>query len=105
MIPGSALIILTERNIQYRQIYLDGRPLPPDPNPAWNGYSTAKWDNDTLVVQTAGFKDGLWLDANGNPLTDQAKMTERIRRPNFGTLQIEITIDDPKATTSRGRSR
>ena len=98
MVPGE-MIILTERNMQYRQIYMDGRSLPADPNPTWNGYSTAKWDGDTLVVETIGFKDGLWLDANGSPLTEAGKMTERIRRPNFGTLQIEITIDDPKAYT------
>ena len=91
------MIILTERNIEYRQIFLDGRPLPADPNPTWNGYSTAKWDGDTLVVETIGFRDDLWLDAAGNPLTEMAKMTERIRRPNYGNLEIEITIDDPKA--------
>lgn len=96
----SSLVILTERNIQFRQIHLDGRPLPVDPNPTWNGYSTGKWDGDTLVVQTTGFRDDLWLDANGNPLTSAAKMTEKIRRPNFGTLEIEITIDDPKAYTA-----
>ena len=94
------MVILTERNMQYRQIFMDGRPLPNDPNPTWNGYSTAKWDGDTLVVDTIGFRDELWLDAFGNPLTDQAKMTERIRRPNFGTLEIEITINDPKAYTA-----
>jgi len=91
------LIILTERNMQYRQIHTDGRPLPVDPNPTWNGYSTGKWDGDTLVVQTIGFRDELWLDSNGNPLTEAGKTTERIRRPNFGTLEIEITIDDAKA--------
>lgn len=94
------VIVLTERNMQYRQIFTDGRPLPVDPNPTWNGYSTAKWDGDTLVVQTIGFRDDLWLDANGNPLTNTGKMTEKIRRPNFGTLQIEITIDDPKNYTA-----
>ena len=57
------VIILTERNMQYRQIFTDGRPLPDDPNPTWNGYSTARWEGDTLVVQTIGFKDDLWLDA------------------------------------------
>ena len=94
------LIILTERNMQYRQIHLDGRPLPADPNPTWNGYSTGKWDGDTLVVETIGFRDDLWLDANGNPLTNAGKMTEKIRRPNFGTLQVEITINDPKSYTA-----
>jgi len=94
------VIILTERNMQYRQIFTDGRPLPIDPNPTWNGYSTAKWDGDTLVVQTVGFKDDLWLDANGNPLTGAGKLTERIRRPNYGTLEVSMTIDDPKSYTA-----
>jgi hypothetical protein len=93
------LIILTERNIQYRQIFTDGRPLPVDPNPVWNGYSTAKWDGDTLVVQTIGFRDDLWLDAWGSPLTSAAKVTEKFRRPSFGKLEIEITVDDSKAYT------
>jgi hypothetical protein len=94
------LVILTERNMQYRQIFTDGRPLPEDPNPTWNGYSTGKWDGDTLVVETIGFKDGLWLDANGNPLSNTGKMTERIRRPNYGTLEVEVTIDDPAYYTA-----
>ena len=94
------VIILTERNMQYRQIFTDGRPLPVDPNPTWNGYSIAKWDDDTLVVQTIGFKDDLWLDASGNPLTGAGKLTERIRRPNYGTLEVSMTIDDPKSYTA-----
>ena len=94
------VVILTERNMQYRQIFTDGRPLPVDPNPTWNGYSTARWDDDTLVVQTVGFKDDLWLDASGNPLTGAAKLTERIRRPNYGTLEVSMTIDDSKSYTA-----
>lgn len=94
------VIILTERNMQYRQIFTDGRLLPVDPNPTWNGYSTAMWERDTLVVQTIGFKDDLWLDANGNPLTSTGKLTERIRRPSYGTLEVEMTIDDPKSYTA-----
>jgi hypothetical protein len=86
--------------MQYRQIFTDGRALPKDPNPTWNGNSTAHWEGDTLVVETTGFRDDLWLDASGNPLTDQGKMTERIRRPTFGNLEIEITINDPKAYTA-----
>jgi hypothetical protein len=93
------LVLLNEVNAMYRQIFIDGRPLPVDPNPSWNGYSTASWDGDTLVVRTNGFRDGLWLDMAGNPMTDAAKMTERISRPNFGTLQVRVTIDDPKAYT------
>jgi hypothetical protein len=98
-VPGRVLI-LTERNIQYRQIFTDGRPLPQDPNPVWNGYSIGHWEGDTLVVETNGFRDDLWLDAAGHPLTEKAITVERIRRPNYGTLEIEITIDDPKAYTA-----
>jgi hypothetical protein len=93
------LVLLNEVNATYRQIFIDGRPLPVDPNPSWNGYSTASWEGDTLVVQTNGFRDGLWLDMGGNPMTDAAKMTERFRRPNYGTLEVQITIDDRKAYT------
>jgi hypothetical protein len=94
-VPGR-LIVLTERNMQYRQIFMDGRALPADPNPTWNGYSTAKWDGDTLVVTTTGFRDDLWLDSAGNPLTNAGKLTERTSRPSFGTQRIDMTIDDPK---------
>jgi hypothetical protein len=96
--PG-LLVILLEYNSMYRQIFLDERPLPVDPNPAWNGYSTGKWEGDTLVVQSAGYRDGQWLDTAGDPFTDAAKVTERFRRSDFGHLQIEITVDDPKAYT------
>jgi hypothetical protein len=95
----SLLIILAERNATYRQIFTDGRPLPDDPNPSWNGYSSGKWEGDTLVVQTNGFRDDMWLDSSGSPLTSAAKVTERFRRPSFGKLEIEITVDDPKAYT------
>ena len=79
---------------------MDGRPLPTnDPQPWWYGYSIGKWDGDTLVVETTGFRDGGWLDVNGAPLTDAAKVTERFRRVNYGNLQIDITIEDPKAYT------
>jgi len=97
-VPG-LLVILNEANASYRQIFTDGRPLPSDPNPSWNGYSSGKWEGDTLVVRSNGFRDGLWLDTTGNPLTEAAQITERFRRPNFGNLEIEITVDDPKAYT------
>jgi hypothetical protein len=93
------LLLLYEVNAMYRQIFIDGRPLPEDPTPGWNGYSTAAWEGDTLVVHTAGFRDGLWIDTSGSPISDAARMTERIRRPNYGTLELEITIDDPKVYT------
>ena len=93
------LVVLYEVNAMYRQIFTDGRPLPEDPTPGWNGYSTARWQSDTLVVQTIGFRDNLWIDLHGSPMSDAAKMTERLRRPNFGTLELEITVDDPKVYT------
>lgn len=94
--PG-LLIVLSERNTTFRQIFLDGRALPVDPNPTWNGYSSGRWDGDTLVIQTNGLRDGLWLDRNGSPLTDAAKVTEKFRRINYGNMDIEVTIDDRKA--------
>lgn len=96
--PG-LLVILTEREVMYRQIFTDARPLPVDPQPSWNGYSSGKWDGDTLVIESNGFRDGLWLDASGSPLTEDGKITERIRRVNFGKLEIGITVNDPKAYT------
>src|SRR5580698_3633587 len=96
--PG-LVVILNERDAGYRQIFTDGRPLPADPQPTFNGYSSGKWEGDTLVVQTVGFREGTWLDANGSPLTEAGKITERIRRVNFGKLEIEMTVDDPKAYT------
>jgi len=94
------LIVLSERNITFRQIFLDGRALPKDPLPTWNGYSSAKWDGDTLVVESNGFRDGLWLDRNGSPMTDAAKVTERFHRINYGNMDVQITVDDPKAYTA-----
>jgi hypothetical protein len=94
------IAILYEGNSGVRQIFIDGRPLPgPDAQPWWYGYSTGHWEGDTLVIETAAFRDGGWLDIYGSPLTDQAKMTERWRRVNYGSMQIDITIDDPKAYT------
>ena len=97
-IPG-LLVILNEQNASYRQIFTDARPLPVDPNPSWNGYSSAKWDGDTLVVQTIGFRDAMWLDTGASPLTEAARVTEKFHRMNYGTLDIELTVDDAKAYT------
>jgi hypothetical protein len=93
------LLLINEYNASYRQIFLDGRALPVDPQPSWNGYSTAKWEGDTLVVRTNGFRDDLWMDMAGTPLTGAATVIERFRRPNFGTLEIEAEVNDPKAYT------
>jgi hypothetical protein len=96
--PG-LLVILHERNMEFRQVFIDGRRLPDDPQPSWYGYSSARWEGDALIVETVGLRDGLWADFWGSPLTDAARLTERIRRPDFGTLQIQVTVDDPKAYT------
>jgi hypothetical protein len=93
------IVILSERDTTYRQIFTDGRPLLEDPEPSFNGYSTGRWTEDGLVVETNGFRDGMWLDREGSPLTDAAKVTEKFRRVNYGRLEIEVTIDDPKAYT------
>jgi hypothetical protein len=96
----SLIAILYEANYGLRQIYLDGRPAPNnDPQPWWYGYSRGRWEKDTLVVETTNIRDGGWLDINGSPLTDAAKITERFCRPNYGTLEIQVTVDDPKAYT------
>lgn len=97
-VPG-LLVMLNEDNAAYRQIFTDNRPLPHDPTPAWNGYSSARWDGDTLVVNSIGFRDDLWLDMAGNFITEAAKVEERIRRPDYGHLVVDITVDDPKAYT------
>ena len=97
--PG-LLIILSESNATYRQIFTDGRPLPEVEQPTFNGYSVGKWEGDTLVVQTVGLKDGMWLDRSGSPQTDAAKVTEKFRRVSYGKLEIELTVDDPKAYTA-----
>jgi hypothetical protein len=96
--PG-LLLFLSEANVSYRQIFSDGRPLPKDPNPSWNGYSIAHWEGDILVVETNGFLGGQWLDRWGSPLTEKGKMTEKFQRVNYGTLAIELAVDDPGAYT------
>jgi hypothetical protein len=94
------IVILYEASSGIRQIFTDGRPLPAnDPQPWWYGYSVGKWDGDTLVVETTGLRDGGWLDIIGSPLTEAAKITERFRRVNYERMEIDITIDDPKAYT------
>jgi hypothetical protein len=96
----SVIVILYEANGGMRQIFTDGRGLPNnDPQPWWYGYSTGKWVGDTLVVESTGFRDDGWLDIVGSPLTEAAKLTERFRRVNFGNLEIDVTVDDPKAYT------
>jgi hypothetical protein len=96
------IVIMYEGNQGLRQIFTDGRKVPElneDLQPWWYGYSAGHWEGDTLVVETVGFRDDVWLDVSGSPLTSKGRMTERFRRPTFGLLQIDVTIDDPTAYT------
>ena len=98
--PAEVVMIYEASGTTVREIFLDGRPLPPaDAQPWWNGYSVGRWEGDTLVVETVGFVDEGWLDVRGSPLTSAGKLIERYRRPTYGSLEIEVTIDDPKAYT------
>jgi len=83
----------------FRQVFLDGRNLPKDPSPTWNGYSIGHWDGDTLVAESNGFNDISWLDEAGHPHTEALRITERFRRVDFGHMEMKITIEDPKTYT------
>jgi len=93
------IVILYESQTMFRQIFLDGRTLPKDPEPSWMGYSVGRWDGDVLTVETAGFNDKTWLDGLGHPHSEAMRLTERFRRINTGRMEIDITIDDPRAYT------
>ena len=93
------LVVLNEMNAGYRQVFTDGRPLPKDPTPSWQGYSSARWSGDTLVIDTIGLRHDTWIDWNGSALTEAAKVREEIRRPDFGHLEVKVTVDDPKGYT------
>jgi len=98
--PAEVVMIYEASGTTVREIFLDGRPLPPaDVQPWWNGYSIGRWEGDTLVVETVGFLDEGWLDVRGSPLTSAGRLIERYRRPTYGSLEIDVTIDDPKAYT------
>ena len=97
-LPG-LMVILYENNTDFRQIFMDGRQLPRDPQPAWMGYSIGKWDGDTLVVESTGFDPRSWLDRFGHPHSEAMRVVERFHRLNFGRMDVQITIDDPKAYT------
>jgi hypothetical protein len=97
-VPGM-VVILYEAVHAYRQIFTDDRKPLVDPNPTWFGYSVGHWEGDVFVVQTSGFNDKGWLDNAGKPATEQLKVTERFVRKDFGNMDIQITIDDPKAYT------
>jgi hypothetical protein len=95
----SELIILYEEFNHFRQIFTDGRGLPPETSPSWFGYSTGRWEGDTFVAETAGFNDKSWFDDPGHPHSEELRVTERFQRRDFGHLTVQITFDDPKAYT------
>jgi hypothetical protein len=97
-LPNEIVILYESRTI-FRQIFTDGRPLPKDPNPTWQGYSVGHWEGDTLVVETAGTNGKAWLDTNGHPVTEALHVIEKFHRKDYGHMDLEITIDDPKAYT------
>jgi hypothetical protein len=97
-IPGRMFMFFEEQHI-WRTIWADGRPLPKDPDPSYLGYAVGKWEGDTFVVDTIGFNDKDWADAYGNPRSEQTHLTERYRRLNRDTLELQVTIDDPKSYT------
>jgi hypothetical protein len=109
IVETPALVVLlyeTSSNSTFRQVFLDGRPLPKDPQPTWLGYTIGHWEGATLVVETMGFNGFSWTDtAKGHPQTDAAHVIERLTRPDFGHLEIEITIDDPKAYLKPWRAK
>ena len=94
--PAMATLLYNGVVDGYRQVFLDGRELPKDPNPTWRGYSVGHWDGDTLVIDTAGFNDAGWLDQAGHPRSEKLHVTERFKRIDFGHMQFQITFDDPE---------
>jgi hypothetical protein len=94
--PDVVAVLYESGTGRYRQIYLDGRKLPKDPNPTWLGYSVGHWEGDTLVVESAGFNDRTWLDRAGHPHSENLRVTERFQRADFGHMQYQVTFDDPE---------
>ena len=93
------IVLLYEVGTTFRQIFMDGRKLPVDPSPTWQGYSVGRWEGDTLVVDTIGFNDRSWLDVRGTPHSEEMRVEERIRRRDYGHLDLTVTITDAKTFT------
>jgi hypothetical protein len=98
-VQTAGLLLILYEEAPTRQVFLDGRQLPDDPNPTWMGYSVGRWEDDTLVVETAGFNDRTWLDLSGRPHTEALRVTERFRRLDVGRMRLDMTFDDPKTYT------
>jgi hypothetical protein len=99
IIQTPTIVALLLEDGGYRQVFLDGRELPKDPDPTWRGYSVGHWEGDTLVVETAGFNDRGWLDHVGHPHSEKLRVTERFQRVDFGHMQLQMTFDDPEVMT------
>ena len=93
------IVLLYEVGTTFRQVFMDGRKLPVDPSPTWQGYSVGRWEGDTLVVDTIGFNDRSWLDVRGTPHSEEMRVEERFRRRDYGHLDLTTTITDPKTFT------
>ena len=97
IVQTPAMILLLFEDLVHRTIFMDGRSLEADPNPTWLGYSVGRWDGDTLVVESNGYSDRVWLDFDGHPHTEALRITERYTRRNFGRIDVQVAMDDPKA--------
>ena len=96
--PDSIALFYEDKGV-FRQIHTDGRKLPVSPFPAWMGYSTGKWEGDTLVVDTAGFNDKGWMDTRGLPRSEALHVQERFHRRDFGHIDVQATVEDPNVLT------
>ena len=97
IVQSPNVLVMLWDGTSYREVFLDGRPLPQDPNPDWLGYSVGHWEGDTLVIESAGFNDKTWLDGDGHPHTEQLHVTERLHRSDFGHMEVIRTMTDPGA--------
>ena len=97
IVQSPSIISFLYEDVAHRQVFLDGRALPQDPNPAWMGYSVGHWDGDILVIESTGYNDRTWLDDGGHPHTEALHLTERYQRRDFGHMSLKVTIEDPKA--------
>jgi hypothetical protein len=93
------IVVLPGNGDPARQIYMDGRSLSKGAEPSWMGSSVGRWQGETLVVETTGFKESAWLDGFGHPRSEAMHITERYRRRDFGHMDLELTFDDPKYYT------
>ena len=96
---AGVIVMLYEVETTFRQIFTDGRKLPADPSPTWQGYSVGRWEGDTLVIDTAGFNNLGWLDARGTGHSTEMRVEERFHRRDYGHLDLAITITDPQTFT------